>query len=75
MISDQRKGLQEAIGKHFHNATWQRCQAHLMRNILGYWYCGSKVRAEVAAAAKRVFQATDLPEARRSLVEFGERFA
>ena len=73
VISDQHGGLREAVGKHFHDATWQRCQVHLMRNILGS--CGSKVRTEVAAIAKRVFQAADLPEARRRLAEFGERFA
>ena len=73
VISDQHGGLREAVGKHFHDATWQRCQVHLMRNILGS--CGSKIRGEVAAAAKLVFQAADLPEARRRLAEFGERFA
>ena len=44
-----------------------------MRNLLGS--CGAKTRAEVAAAAKGVFQAADLSAARRRLVEFGERFA
>lgn len=34
----------------------------------------SKIRAEVAAVAKLVFQAGDLPEARRRLAEFGGRF-
>ncbi len=73
MVSDQHGGLREAVAKHFHDATWQRCQVHLMRNILGR--CGSKIRAEVAAAAKRAFRAANLPEARRRLDEFGERFA
>ncbi len=35
VISDQHSGLTEAIKKHFQGATWQRCQVHLMRNILG----------------------------------------
>ena len=73
VVSDQHSGLREAVGKHFHDATWQRCQVHLMRNILGS--CGAKIRAEVSAAAKLVFQAADLPEARRRLAEFSERFA
>lgn len=73
VISDQHSGLREAVSKHFHGATWQRCQVHLMRNILGS--CGSKIRAEVAAEAKLVFQAADLPEARRRLAAFSERFA
>ena len=72
VISDQHGGLTEAIAKHFHDATWQRCQVHLMRNILGA--CSTRVRAEVAAGAKLVFQAADLAEARRRLADFGERF-
>lgn len=72
VISDQHTGLREAVARQFHNATWQRCQVHLMRNILGS--CSTKVRTEVVTAAKLVFQAADLPEARRRLAEFGERF-
>lgn len=34
VVSDGHNGLQEAIVKHFHNASWQRCQVHLMRNIV-----------------------------------------
>ena len=36
VISDQHGGLTEAIAKHFHDAAWQRCQVHLMRNLLGH---------------------------------------
>jgi transposase-like protein len=43
-----------------------------MRNILGH--CSPRVRSEVAAAAKLVFQAADMTEARRRLKEFVERF-
>ena len=50
----------------------KRCQVHLMRNILGS--CSTKVRADVAAAAKLVFQAADMAEAKRRLAEFVERF-
>jgi len=73
VVSDDHGGLTQAIAKHFQGATWQRCQVHLMRNLLSY--APVKVRAEVAAAAKRVFQASDLAEARRQLAEFTERFA
>lgn len=72
LISDQHGGLVEAATKHFQGASWQRCQVHLMRNILGH--CAPRVRAEVAAAAKLVFQAADMTEARRRLQEFVERF-
>ncbi len=73
VISDDHGGLVKALTKHFQNATWQRCQVHLMRNVLGR--CSTRVRAEVAAAVKRIFNATDRAEAERRLAEFVERFA
>ena len=72
VISDQHGGVVEAAAKHFQGASWQRCQVHLMRNILGH--SSPRVRADVAAGAKLVFQATDMQEARRRLKEFAERF-
>lgn len=72
VISDQHGGLTEAAAKHFQGATWQRCQVHLMRNILGQ--CSPRIRPEIAQAAKLIFQAADMDEAKRRLNEFGERF-
>ena len=72
VISDQHGGLTEAVAKHFQGATWQRCQMHLMRNILGH--SSPRIRPEVAQAAKRIFQAADRNEAERHLNEFVERF-
>jgi len=72
VVSDSHGGLTQAVVKHFQGVTWQRCQVHLMRNILGS--CSAKVRADVAAAAKLVFQAADMAEAKRRLAEFVERF-
>lgn len=73
VISDDHGGLTEAVAKHFQGTSWQRCQVHLMRNILGQ--CASRHRADVAAAAKLVLQAPDMDEARRRLAEFVEHFA
>ena len=73
VVSDDHGGLTEAVARHFQGASWQRCQVHLMRNILGQ--CASRHRADVAAAAKLVLQASDMDEARRRLTEFVERFA
>ena len=72
VISDQHSGLTEAIKKHFQGATWQRCQVHLMRNILGA--TSVRNRSEVASYAKLVLQAPDMKEARRRLDDFIERF-
>ncbi len=73
VVSDEHGGLTQVIAKHFQGATWQRCQVHLMRNLLSH--SPAKARAEVAAAARLVLQASDLSEARRRLAEFSERFA
>jgi len=73
VVSDDHGGLTEAAARHFQGASWQRCQVHLMRNILGQ--CASRHRADVAAAAKLVLQAPDMNEAKRRLAEFVERFA
>jgi putative transposase len=72
VVSDSHGGLTEAIARHFQGATWQRCQVHLMRNLLGH--SSSRYRAAVAAYAKRVFQAPDRKEAERHLAAFVERF-
>jgi len=73
VISDAHGGLTDAIAKHFQGATWQRCQVHLMRNLLAH--ASTRVRADVAAAAKLVLQAPDMDEARRRLQTFVEQFA
>lgn len=72
VVSDQHAGLVEAARKHFQGATWQRCQVHLMRNILGS--CSVRHRKDVAEKAKLVFQAPDMEEARRRRDEFIKTF-
>ncbi len=73
VISDDHAGLVEAINKQFAGASWQRCQVHLMRNILGH--TPSRERAAVAAAGKLIFASTDVVDARRHRDEFVTRFA
>ena len=72
VISDSHAGLVEAARKSFQGVAWQRCQVHLMRNLLGH--TPNRHRAEVAAHAKRVFQAVDLTEARAHLATFVATF-
>ena len=73
VVSDEHAGLVEALRKHFAGATWQRCQVHLTRNLLGH--SPMRERKAVAEAAKRVFQAPDMSEARRQRDRFVELFA
>ena len=72
VISDSHAGLVEAARKPFQGVAWQRSRVHLLRNLLGH--TPSRPRAEVAAHAKRIFQAPDLAEARRQLAAFVTRF-
>ena len=72
VVSDQHAGLVEAARKHFQGATWQRCQVHLMRNILGS--CSTRHRKDVAEKAKLVLQAPDITDARCRLNVFIEQF-
>jgi putative transposase len=73
IVSDEHAGLVEALRKHFAGATWQRCQVHLQRNLLGH--SPMRERKAVADAAKRVFHAADITESRRQLAAFVETFA
>jgi len=72
VISDAHQGLREAIRKNFQGVTWQRCQVHLLRNILGS--CSARHREAVARDAKLVLHASDLPEARRRLEDFRNKY-
>lgn len=73
VLSDAHGGLTEAVAKHFQGATWQRCQVHLMRNLLAH--ASTRVRADVAQQAKLVLHAPDMEAARRRLTQFAQRFA
>ena len=72
VVSDDHGGLRQAIQKHFQGATWQRCQVHLMRNILGR--CSVRHRPEIIAAVRSIFNSQDKSEARRRLDEFVRTF-
>ena len=73
VVSDDHTGLVEALRKHFAGATWQRCQVHLQRNLLGH--SPMRERKAVAEAAKRVFHAADISESRRQRDRFVDLFA
>lgn len=68
VVSDDHGGLRQAIQKHFQGATWQRCQVHLMQNVLGR--CSVRHRLEIIAAVRSIFNSQDKSEARRRLDVF-----
>jgi len=63
IVSDDHEGLKAAVQRHFQGASWQRCQVHYARNLLGM--VGAKRRKELAADLRGVFAASD----RRSALE------
>lgn len=61
-VSDDHCGLKNAIKQTFAGVTWQRCQAHFERNILGYVPEGMKY--EFKRKIKDMFNANTCEEAR-----------
>ena len=55
VVSDDHEGLKTAIARHFQGASWQRCQVHYARNLLGM--VGHASRKELAADLKAIFAA------------------
>lgn len=62
ITSDNHKGLVEAIKECFTGTSWQRCQAHFMRNILDK--CPKKYLVGLASELKPMFSASTIQEAR-----------
>ncbi|MCA1717093.1 MAG: IS256 family transposase [Actinobacteria bacterium] len=61
VVSDEHEGLKAAVFRHFQGASWQRCQVHYARNLLGM--VGAKSRKELAADLRAVFAATSSEQA------------
>jgi transposase-like protein len=62
VTSDDHQGLRAAIARHFQGASWQRCQVHFARNLLGL--VGAKHRARLGEDLRGVFGATAAAQAR-----------
>jgi len=71
-LSDDHKGLVNAIETHFQGATWQRCQTHFIRNILDA--CPKALQGELHGRLRLIFDAPDLETARRLLNETIDAF-
>ncbi len=56
VVSDEHAGLKAAISRHFQGASWQRCQVHYARNLLGM--VGFAKRKDLAADLRAIFAAT-----------------
>jgi len=62
VTSDDHRGLTAAIARHFQGASWQRCQVHFARNLLGL--VGAKHRARLGEDLRGIFAATAVARAR-----------
>lgn len=56
VVSDDHEGLKSALARHFQGASWQRCQVHYARNLLGM--VGYARRKDLAEGLRGVFAAT-----------------
>jgi len=61
VVSDDHEGLKAAVERHFQGASWQRCQVHYARNLLGM--VGAKKRKELATELRSIFAAPSREQA------------
>lgn len=72
IVSDDHLGLVKAAERYFQGAMWQRCQTHLMRNIIGA--SPKAERAAMVEQVRRLFRSETKQEARAVFQEMATRF-
>ncbi|WZL80345.1 IS256 family transposase [Vallitaleaceae bacterium 9-2] len=72
VVSDNHKGLVNAIKKHFQGTAWQRCQTHFARNVLDK--APKKQQPQLKQHLKSIYNAISLQEARRLMKETLQTF-
>ena len=73
IISDAHSGLVSAIQESFPGASWQRCKAHFMRNILAY--VPQKEKRSFAAVLKEIWLAPTAELARKRAYDVMDAYA
>jgi transposase-like protein len=73
VVSDNHRGLVDAIHRHFQGVVWQRCQVHFIRNVLGM--VQKKDRQRVLALLQEITGASCLESARSRLRETIDKLA
>jgi putative transposase len=61
VVSEDHKGLKAAITRHFQGVSWQRCQVHYARNLLGI--VSFAKRKELGVDLRGIFAATSREQA------------
>ena len=72
IVSDDHLGLVKAAERYFQGAMWQRCQTHLMRNVLAS--TPTSQRGAMVEQLRRLFRSETKQEARGVLAELVTRF-
>ena len=72
VVSDDHQGLRAAVERHFQGASWQRCQVHYARNLLGM--VGHARRKELSEGLRGVFAAPSREVALRLASELAARW-
>jgi len=73
LVSDHHSGLVKAVKKQFQGITWQRCQTHFLRNVLGA--APKHHRSEIHQKVRMILDAADLATARYLLQQFTASYA
>ena len=72
VVSDDHEGLKAATSRHFQGASWQRCQVHYARNLLGMVSYAS--RKELGADLRAIFAAPAREQALRIASSVAEKW-
>jgi transposase-like protein len=72
LVSDNHSGLVKAVRKQFQGVTWQRCQTHFMRNVLGA--TPKHMRNEIYQKVRAILDAPDIQTARYLQQQFSATY-
>src|SRR5690606_20438732 len=72
LVSDDHSGLVKAVKRHFQGVTWQRCQTHFMRNVLGA--TPKHMRKEIYQKVRAILDAPDIQTSRYLQQQFSATY-
>ena len=73
IVSDNHKGLKNALQASMPSVPWQRCQFHLQRNAQAY-VPKVTMKSVVAALLRQIFTASDRADADQKLKDFVKKY-
>ena len=73
IVSDNHKGLKNALQASMPSVPWQRCQFHLQRNAQAY-VPKVTMKSAVAALLRQIFTASDRADADQKLKDFVKKY-